>query len=146
MSTARQRAGIWSAELVVGQEEVTLAVVGRGALWLRYAVSLLAAAVCVAALAHATLPALSSSSKPIIPRADLQHRNTPLPSSPAAVASAGIGASQPRFWPVRHGGSLVAGGGGIHSTFTAAGARLRVASGTLGLFPLRSAMDSGSSP
>ena len=78
-------------------------------------------------------PHSSSSSKPIIPRADLQHRSTSLPSSLAAVASAGIGASQPRFWPVRHGGSLVANGGGIHSTFTAAGARLLVADGTLGL-------------
>jgi hypothetical protein len=56
-----------------------------------------------------------------------------VPVSLAVAASASIGASDRSFWPVRRGDSLLAQNGGIHSTFTASGARLRVAQGTLGL-------------
>jgi FG-GAP repeat len=51
----------------------------------------------------------------------------------AAAASASIGASEQAYWPVRRGDSLLTKGGGIASTFSAAGARLRAAQGTLGL-------------
>ena len=51
--------------------------------------------------AGATPPALSRSVSRSS-RAPTCSIRTP-PSSLAAVASAGIGASQPRFWPVRHG-------------------------------------------
>jgi len=45
-----------------------------------------------------------------------------------------IGASERSYWPVRRGGgSLLTRGGGIDSAFTATGARLWVAQGTLGL-------------
>jgi hypothetical protein len=57
----------------------------------------------------------------------------PLPASLAAAASARIGASEQRFWTTRRGGSVVARGGGIESTFTASGAQLRVKQGTVGV-------------
>ncbi len=37
------------------------------------------------------------------------------------------------FWPIRHGDSLQAHGGGIRSSFTGTGDKLHVARGTLGL-------------
>src|SRR6202040_4187322 len=61
------------------------------------------------------------------------HSASRLPVSLAAVASAGIGASNRSFWPIRRGASLLAQGGGIHSTFTDSRAELRVAQGTLDL-------------
>jgi hypothetical protein len=61
------------------------------------------------------------------------HPTASLPAGLAAVASSSIGASERNFWPARHGASLSTRGGGIHSTFTATGARLRVAQGSLGL-------------
>jgi hypothetical protein len=56
-----------------------------------------------------------------------------VPIGLAAAASASFGASERSFWPVRHRDSLLTKGGGINTTFTAAGAGLRVAQGTLGL-------------
>jgi hypothetical protein len=135
MSTALGRASSWSAALASGPGEVTPAVAGRRVPRSRSAVSMLAAAVvCVAALAHDTQPLLSgASAKPLIPGVPLKHRSAALPSSLAAAASARIGASQSDFWPVRHGGALQSSGGGIGSTFTAVGARLRVPGGAVGL-------------
>lgn len=97
--------------------------------------TLLAGAVlaCLAALALATLPALTASSAHQ-PRHALQsHLATSLPITLVPAASASIGASDHSFWPVRHGASLLSKGGGIQSTFTRSGAELRVAHGTLGL-------------
>lgn len=91
-----------------------------------------AAIACIAALALARLPA-SPSTPPLASRSSLQNLPTRLPVSLAVAASASIGASDRSFWPVRRGDSLLARNGGIHSTFTASGARLRVAQGTLGL-------------
>jgi hypothetical protein len=90
---------------------------------------------CIAALALATLPALTGpSTHPLTSRHGLRgHATTRLPISLASTASASIGASEHGFWPVRHGASLLAQGGSIHSTFTVSGAALRVAQGTLGL-------------
>src|ERR1039458_543926 len=62
-----------------------------------------------------------------------RHGLQSLPVGLAATASASIGASERSFWPVRHGGSLLAKGGGIQSTFTASEVVLRVAQGTLDL-------------
>jgi hypothetical protein len=56
-----------------------------------------------------------------------------VPPSLLPAFSASVGASEPRFWPVRRGASLVAAGGEIRSTFTAAGAALHLSEGTLGL-------------
>ena len=93
------------------------------------------AVVCLATLA--TLSVLTvPSAHPLASRDGLQPHSdmtTRLPVSLEAVASASIGASERRFWPVRHGASLVAEGGDIHSTFTASGAALHVAHGTLDL-------------
>jgi trimeric autotransporter adhesin len=70
---------------------------------------------------------------PLASRAGLQsHVVTRLPVGLAAAASASIGAAERGFWPVRDGGSLRTRGGGIHGTFTAAGASLRVGEETLG--------------
>ena len=91
---------------------------------------------CIAAIALATLPALTAPSahRPASHRGLQSHpASTSLPVSLAAAASASIGASEHSFWAVRHGASLLTQGGGIHSTFTASGAALRVAQGTLGL-------------
>jgi IPT/TIG domain/FG-GAP repeat len=94
-----------------------------------------AALACIATLALATLPAPPApSSHPLGSRHGLQsHLATRLPIGLAPTASASIGASERGFWQVRHGASLLTRGGGIHSTFTASGAALRVAQGTLGL-------------
>src|ERR1700680_4516731 len=101
------------------------------------AVVLLVGAVlaCIAALALATLPAPPApSSRALDSRHRLQsHPATRLPVSLAAAASASIGASEHSFGAVRRGGAWLAQGGGIRSTFTASGAALRVAEGTLGL-------------
>jgi hypothetical protein len=88
---------------------------------------------CVAALAVATLlaPAAPSGRRQAMwPGAQSR---TLVPTSLAPVASASIGASDRGFWPVRRGASLLTRGGGIHGTFTASGATLQVAKGTLGL-------------
>jgi IPT/TIG domain/FG-GAP repeat len=58
---------------------------------------------------------------------------TPLPASLAPSASASIGASDGRYWPIRRGDALLAQGGGINSAFSISGAQLRVARGTLAL-------------
>ena len=90
---------------------------------------------CIATLALATLPSSTApGTRPLALRHGLQSRlASSLPVTLAAAASASIGASERSFWPVRHGASLLTKGGGIHSTFTASGAALRVAGGTLGL-------------
>jgi FG-GAP repeat len=88
---------------------------------------------CVVALVLATLPApMAPSTQPPAGR-DGAHGQAPAGMSLglAAVASATIGAAEHSFWPVRRGASLSSQGGGIQSAFTASGARLRVARGTL---------------
>jgi len=86
----------------------------------------------IAALALTTHPFTTA---PGVPRAGVRpqpsHTSIQMPIGLATTASASIGASEPRFWTVRHGDSLQATGGGIHSTFSAAGAKFRVARGTL---------------
>src|SRR5258708_29874393 len=83
---------------------------------------------CLATLALATPLAPTSS------RTDpARHGLASLPVTLTPTASASIGASEHGFWPVRRGASLLTKGGGIHSTFTASGARVRVAQGTVGL-------------
>jgi hypothetical protein len=90
---------------------------------------------CIATLALTTNPAsIAPSARKLAQRPGLQsHSSTRLSVGLAAAASASIGASEHSFWPVRRGASLLTEGGGIHSTFTASGAALRVAQGTLGL-------------
>ena len=104
-------------------------------LWRVPALILGAVLSCIATLALATLPAPTApSTRPLTVRHDLRsHSVTRLPVSLAAAASANIGASERSFWPVRHGFSLLAEGGGIHGAFTTSGARVRVIQGTLGL-------------
>jgi hypothetical protein len=94
-----------------------------------------AAVACIATLALVTLSAAPPpSAHPLASHPRLQsHPAASLPISLVPTASSSIGASDRSFWPVRHGASLMARGGGIRNTFTAAGARLRVAQGTLGL-------------
>jgi lysophospholipase L1-like esterase len=94
-----------------------------------------AAVACLAALALATLAAPTApSSHPLALRHGLRsHLATSLPITLAPAASASIGTSERSFWPVRHGSSLLTRGAGIHSTFNASGAALRVAQGTIGL-------------
>ena len=58
---------------------------------------------------------------------------TRLPINLAGPASAGIGASERSFWPVRQRGALLTRGGGIDGTFSPGGARLRVPDGNLSL-------------
>ncbi len=94
-------------------------------------------AACAAALALGALPAPSvPSGHPLglSSRAGL-HSDvaTRLPVGLAAAASASIGEADRGFWPIRDGASLLTQGGGIHGAFTATGASLRVAQGTLGL-------------
>ena len=86
---------------------------------------------CVAALAVGTLvtPTAVRNHRPPS-RGGLQGR---VPSGLLAAASASLGSSEHGFWPVRRGRSLLAQGGGIKSEFTASGAELRTAGGTLGL-------------
>jgi hypothetical protein len=94
-------------------------------------------AALLAVLAAATLASHPFASAPGAGQARVRpqpgHTAVVMPAGLAAAASASIGASDPRFWAVRHGGSLLATGGGIDSTFTAAGADLRVARGTLAM-------------
>ena len=56
-----------------------------------------------------------------------------LPAGLLTAASDSIGAVERRYWPTRRDGALRARGGGIHSSFTASGASLRVSGGTLSL-------------
>jgi hypothetical protein len=58
---------------------------------------------------------------------------TRLPIALAATASASIGASERRFWPVRSGRALTTTGGGIHGAFTPSGASVSAPGGWLGL-------------
>jgi len=92
-----------------------------------------AALACIATLALATLTAPTApSTQPPAARAGADgHPAVGLPIGLAAAASVSIGASEQRFWPVRHGDSFVAAGGGIRSAFSTSGAQLRVAGGTL---------------
>jgi hypothetical protein len=98
--------------------------------------SLLALVVAaLAALVWATLLSPTAPSPRVLPvRARPASRYaTAMPISLLPAASASVGASEHGFWPVRDGSSLLASGGGIHSTFAASGASLRVPLGTLGL-------------
>jgi IPT/TIG domain len=99
----------------------------------RIAMGALVAAL-LSALVLATHP-LASTSHPA--RAGAYPRPSSMavlaPVALAAAASASIGASEHEFWTTRHGAALTAQGGGIHSTFTATGADLRTARGTLDL-------------
>ena len=90
---------------------------------------------CLATLAVVALPAaIAPSSHPLVLHHGLRSDSaTPMPIGLAPAASESIGASDRSFWPVPHGASLVAQGGGIHSTFSASGTSLRVAQGTLNL-------------
>jgi hypothetical protein len=94
---------------------------------------------CIATLVLAALPApiapsTTPSTRPLPSRHALPtHLTARLPVSLAPAASAKIGASEHSFWPVRRGGSVLTTGGGIHTTFTASGAGLHVAQGTLGI-------------
>ena len=92
-----------------------------------------AAIACIATLGLATLPPLSSPNHPTLAsQQGLQsHPTAGPPISVAPAASASIGVSSRGFWPVRRAGALLVRDGGIHTTFTASGADLRVAQGTL---------------
>ena len=96
-----------------------------------------ATAACAVALALGALPSPSvpdAHPRRLGSRAALQsHAATRLPVGLAAASSASIGNTDHGFWPIRDGTSLLTRGGGIHGTFSATGARLRVAQGTLGL-------------
>jgi len=89
----------------------------------------------IAALALATLPALISTDFRAVPVGEglPSHPVTSTPLSLAPRVSASVGASEGRFWVVRHGDSLLTHGGGIRATFSASGAAMRVGRGTLGL-------------
>ena len=87
----------------------------------------------LAAAAALVLTAIPAPPPASAHRLASHHRLQSLPSGLAAAASASIGASQHAFWPVRHGSSLLAQGGGIQGSFSASGASLRVAKGTLDL-------------
>ncbi len=109
-------------------------------LWLVPALILGAVLPCIAALVLVTPPwATAPSTHPLALRHGLQSHLS-LPATLVPAASATIGASQPSFWAVRHSALLSTQGGGIHSTFNASGAALRVAHGTLDL----SLIDEGS--
>jgi hypothetical protein len=56
-----------------------------------------------------------------------------MPPSLVPAVSESVGASERRFWSVRHGASLLTAGGGVRSTFNASGVAMRVGQGTLGL-------------
>src|SRR5205085_4139374 len=93
-----------------------------------------AALACIAALALAILITALPGGKPPSPGRGLETAAaTGLPASLVPAASASIGASQQRFWPVRRGASLATQGGGIESSFSASGARLGVAGGALSM-------------
>jgi hypothetical protein len=90
---------------------------------------------CLSTLAVVVFPSAGGSgARPVVLRHGLHSRPAaPLPTGLAPAASAAIAASDHSFWPVRHGASLAAQGGGIDSSFTVSGADLHVAQGTLGL-------------
>jgi Putative Ig domain/IPT/TIG domain/FG-GAP repeat len=90
---------------------------------------------CLATFAVAVLPALVAQSSHQLPsrHALPTHLTARLPASLAPIASTSIGGYEQSFWPVRHGTSLLTPRGAIHGTFTASGAALRVAQGTLRL-------------
>jgi hypothetical protein len=88
---------------------------------------------CIATIAVARLPALTASSTHSSRLALHSHLATSVPITLAPTASGTIGASDHSFWPVRHGSSLLAEGGGIHSTFASVGAALRVSQETVSL-------------
>ena len=89
----------------------------------------------VVAVALTTLPAPTAPGRHPSGSRDVlrSSSSTRLSAGLAAVASTSIGASQQSFWPVRRGDSLLTKGGGIAGAFTASGARLRVAQGTLAI-------------
>ncbi|HME03041.1 MAG TPA: hypothetical protein VKG38_08420, partial [Solirubrobacteraceae bacterium] len=128
MSTVTQRAGVVIGEGTLASDAGLAPRIGQRRV-------LGAALVCLFAM---TVAVLASASKPgtdrvVLRRNPQTHPATLVPASLGPVASSAIGASNHSFWPVRHGASLVAQGGGIRGTFTASGADLRVAEGTLGL-------------
>ena len=94
-----------------------------------------AALACCAALAIAGLSSAPAPNTHFVAlrRAPESDSATVMPISLAPAASTSIGASDRSFWPVRHGSSLIARAGGVQSTFSASGATLRTARGTLGL-------------
>ena len=59
----------------------------------------------------------------------------------AAAFSSSVGASDREYWPVRNGSALLTSGGGIHGSFTASGARLRVGAGALDVSLVRVGRD-----
>ncbi len=141
MPMATGRPVVASGPIVVASGPAGAALAGGARHDLRQwrALALLAGATTACAVALA-LGALPSPSVPgahplgLGSRAGLQsHVATRLPTGLAAAASASIGEADRGFWPVRDGASLLTRGGGIHGTFTATGAHLRVAQGTLGL-------------
>jgi hypothetical protein len=127
----------WRTTAVSISEDGALAAGGSHQLRPRLAMMLLAGAAfaCIATLALLTLFASTPPSAHRLtghPRAQ-SHPPATLPASLAPTASSSIGASERSFWPARHGASLLASAGGLHSTFTAGGVRMRVAQGSLEL-------------
>src|SRR5437660_11360938 len=61
------------------------------------------------------------------------HTARSVPAGLAPIASASIGRSEHSYWAIRHGDSLLTEGGGIHTSFAASGAHMRVGAGTLDL-------------
>jgi IPT/TIG domain len=130
----------------VGRWPITVSIADGGAveslgghdlsLWRLRALLSGAALATIATLALTTLPAPPApSSHPPMARYRPQSglSATSLPINLAPVASASIGASERSFWPARRGAGLQTKGGGIESSFTPSGARLRTAQETLGL-------------
>ncbi len=98
--------------------------------------ALLLAAVlaCLGTLAIAALPsAIGPASRSFAPHEERSGHGSVLSPELLASASSSVGASGRSYWPVRRGGSLVARGGGIDSTFARSGVSVRVAQGTLAL-------------
>lgn len=91
-------------------------------------------AALLGALALATHPFTSTSQAPRVGvRRQPSQTAVLMPGALASAASARIGASESDFWATREGAALTMRGGGIRTTFTAAGANLRTARGTLAL-------------
>jgi hypothetical protein len=86
-----------------------------------------AALACIAALAVL----LQAGAAPI--RSITSAPGAHVPAGLAPIASASIGRSERSFWAVPSGGSLVTDGGGIQTSFTASGAHVQAAAGTLDL-------------
>ncbi len=96
----------------------------------RVAVIIVAVLACVAALGVAALagvPGPNTSS--LASRPGVPSRVVRLPVGLAAAASARVGASDRRFWPVRRGGGWVSRGGSLHGAFDASGAVVGVGRG-----------------